>query len=97
MREVARAHNGRSAFALAKAKRPDLVLCDLRLPGDIDGFAMVRAARADEQLQKTRFVAVSGYSQPNDYAQAGRAGFEQLVPQPITLEIIEKLINDKLS
>ena len=93
--EVVLAHDGRSALALAKAKRPDLVLCDLGLPGDTDGFAVVRAARADEQLQHTRFVAVSGYSQPNDLAQARRAGFEQLVPKPITLEIIEKLINDK--
>jgi CheY-like chemotaxis protein len=45
------AHDGRSALALAKAKRPDLVLCNLGLPGNIDGFAVVRAARADEQLQ----------------------------------------------
>jgi CheY-like chemotaxis protein len=64
--------------------------------GNIDGFAVVRAARADEQLQNTRFVAVAGSSQPNDHAQVGRAGFEQLVPKPITLETIEKLSNDKV-
>ena len=67
------------------------MLCDLGLPGDTNGFAVVRAARADEQLQNTRFVAISSYSQPNDLAQVRRAGFEQLVPKPITLEIIEKL------
>jgi hypothetical protein len=55
---------------------------------------VVRAARADEQLKSIRFVAVSGYG---DYEKAKLVGFDELVTKPITLEIIERLIADKLS
>jgi CheY-like chemotaxis protein len=94
--EVDIAHDGKSALALANAKRPDLVLCDLGLPRDIDGFAVVRVARADAEFQNTRFVAVSEYSNSQDHAKAKLAGFDKLVAKPITLEIIEQLISDKM-
>jgi CheY-like chemotaxis protein len=53
------AYDGRSALALAVATPPDLVLCDLGLPGGMDGYAVAREARADRRLDATRLVAVS--------------------------------------
>jgi signal transduction histidine kinase len=90
------AYDGRSALALAVAAPPDLVLCDLGLPGGMDGYAVAREARADPQLDATRLVAVSGYSQPKDHAAAKQAGFDLLVPKPITIDIIEALLNSAL-
>jgi signal transduction histidine kinase len=90
------AYDGRSALALAVATLPDLVLCDLGLPGGMDGYAVVREARTDPQLDATRFVAVSGYSQPKDHAAAKQAGFDRLVPKPITIDIIEALLTSAL-
>jgi len=87
------AYDGRSALALAVATPPDLVLCDLGLPGGMDGYAVAREARADPRLDAARLVAVSGYSQPKDHAAAKQAGFDRLVPKPITMEIIQGLLN----
>ena len=90
------AHDGRSALARAVAVPPDLVLCDLGLPGGMDGYAVVREARADPRLNQTLFVAVSGYSHPKDHVAAKQAGFDRLVPKPITVDFIEALLNDLL-
>jgi CheY-like chemotaxis protein len=48
-------------------------------------------------LGATRLVAVSGYSQPIDHAAAEQAGFDRLVSKPITLDIIEALLNSPSS
>ena len=92
--EIDTAYDGRSGLALALARRPDLVLCDLGLPGGMDGYALAREARADLRLKTIRLVAVSGYSQPKDRAAAEEAGFDQLVPKPITTDTIRALLND---
>jgi len=37
---------------------------------------------------------VSGYSQPEHHAKAKQAGFDRLVPKPITREGLEALLNE---
>jgi len=88
------AYDGRSALLRAIATPPDLVLCDLGLPGGMDGYAVARALRAEPGLHHTRLIAVSGYSQPKDHANAKLAGFDRLVSKPITSEILEALLNE---
>jgi two-component system CheB/CheR fusion protein len=90
------AYDGRSALAKGIATPPDLVLCDLGLPDDMDGYAIARALRAEPRLRHTRLIAVSGYSQPKDHANAKQAGFDRLVPKPITGEVLEALLNESL-
>jgi signal transduction histidine kinase len=91
--EIDIAYDGQSGLALALARRPDLILCDLGLPGGMDGYALAREARAEPRLKTIRLVAVSGYSQPKDRAAAEQAGFDQLVPKPITTDTIRTLLS----
>jgi len=88
--------DGRSALVRAIATPPDIVLCDVGLPGGMDGYAVARALRAEPRLHLARLVAVSGYSQPKDHADAKRAGFDWLVPKPITVESLETLLSATL-
>ena len=73
--------------ALEQARRdpPDLVLCDLSLPGEIDGLGFARACRADPSLRGLRLLAVSGYDRPEDHSRARASGFDALVGKPIDL------------
>jgi two-component system CheB/CheR fusion protein len=50
--EVAVAYNGPEGIAKAREFHPDVVLCDIGLPG-MDGYDVARAFRADEQLKGT--------------------------------------------
>jgi signal transduction histidine kinase/ActR/RegA family two-component response regulator len=89
--EVAVAYDGRDGLDLARELRPEVVLCDLGLPG-MDGFEIARAFRADELLRETFLVALSGYAQPEDKQRAAAAGFERHLAKPPSLPQIEQLL-----
>jgi signal transduction histidine kinase len=85
------AYDGPSAIKSALEAVPDIILCDLGLPG-MDGFAIARACRAEVSLRKVRLVAASGYSSSEDHANASTAGFDSLMTKPLTEESLRKLI-----
>jgi two-component system, chemotaxis family, CheB/CheR fusion protein len=89
--EVAVAHDGPSGITRARELRPDLVLCDIGLPG-MDGYAVARAFRSDEALKQVPRVALSGYALPDDLQQAAEAGFDGHLAKPPSLEKLGEII-----
>jgi signal transduction histidine kinase len=86
------AYDGQSAIKSALEGVPDIILCDLGLPGGMDGFAVARACRSETSLRNVRMVATSGYSSAEDHANAIAAGFDSLVIKPITEESLRALV-----
>jgi signal transduction histidine kinase len=86
------AYDGPSAIKNALESAPDIILCDLGLPGGMDGFAVARACRAQASLRNVRLVAASGYSSSEDHANAVTAGFDSLMIKPLTEESLHMLI-----
>jgi len=87
--EVLRAETGTAGIELARERGPDVVLCDIGLPGDLDGYAVARAVRADPNLEGTRLVAVTGYGHPEDLHRARQAGFDLHLTKPVDLDRLE--------
>jgi CheY-like chemotaxis protein len=88
------AYDGPSAIESALNAVPDVILCDLGLPGGTDGFAVARACRAETSLQHVRLVAASGYSSAEDHANAAAAGFDSLMVKPLTEESLRILLRE---
>ena len=86
------AYDGPSALKAALETVPDIILCDLGLPGEMDGFALARACRAEMSLRNARLVATSGYSSTEDHTNATAAGFDSLTIKPFTEESLRMLI-----
>jgi signal transduction histidine kinase len=86
------AYDGPSALKTALATAPDIILCDLGLPGEMDGFAVARACRAETSLRNARLVATSGYSSAEDHTNATASGFDFLMIKPLTEESLRMLI-----
>jgi signal transduction histidine kinase len=86
------AYDGAAAIKSALDSVPDIILCDLGLPGGMDGFAVARACRVEAALQNVRLVAASGYSSAEDHANAMQAGFDSLMVKPLTEESLRTLI-----
>ncbi len=82
--------DGAGAIARARASAPDVVLCDLGLPG-MDGYAVARALRA-EHGDRVRLVAVSGYARPEDVERARAAGFDGHVAKPADPQELVRLL-----
>ena len=78
------ASDGASGLARARTFGPEIVLCDLGLPG-MDGFAVARAIRAEPALHDCYLVAISGYARPEDIKQSRAAGFDGHLAKPVNL------------
>ena len=89
--QVEVAYNGPQGIAKAREFRPDVVLCDIGLPG-MDGFAVARALKADKSLKGAFLVALSGYALPEDLQRAEEAGFEKHLAKPSSIEQLEKIL-----
>jgi signal transduction histidine kinase/CheY-like chemotaxis protein len=84
--EVATAGDGATALALARARPPDVVLCDVLMPGT-DGFELCMALRRLPPLSGTPIVLVSAYyGGSRDEALARAAGASALVTRTPAFE-----------
>ncbi|HSD20744.1 MAG TPA: ATP-binding protein [Anaeromyxobacter sp.] len=80
--EVTVALDGEAGLAAARRRPPDLVICDIGLPGELDGYGVARAIRADLALRHIPLLALTGYAGPEDRARAREAGFDQHLGKP---------------
>ena len=87
--EVAVAYDGPEGIRKARELRPDIVLCDIGLPG-MDGYEVARVLRSEEALRSIYLVALSGYGLPEDVAKAQAAGFDQHIAKPAALKKLQE-------
>jgi two-component system CheB/CheR fusion protein len=79
--EVEVALDGAAALARGRAFHPEIVLCDLGLPG-MDGYDVARAMRADAAFRGAYLVALSGYARAEDRQRSAAAGFDRHLAKP---------------
>jgi CheY-like chemotaxis protein len=85
--EVAVAHDGTSALAIASTFAPDAALLDIGLPG-MDGHELAQRLRELLPARPPRLVALTGYGQEGDRERSRAAGFEAHLVKPVDLEAI---------
>ena len=85
------AYDGPSGIALAREFRPEVVVCDIGLPG-MDGYEVARAMRADDALRGTYLVALSGYARLGDRERSAKAGFDRHLAKPLSTEEFERVL-----
>lgn len=83
--EVTVAYTGPDGVEAAREARPDVILCDIGLPG-MDGFAVASVLRQDAQTAKARLIAVTGYGQEEDRRRGLNAGFDAHLVKPVDPE-----------
>jgi PAS domain S-box-containing protein len=89
---VAVAYDGPTALEVAREFEPDVILCDIGLPGGMSGHDVARALRADPALGKVFLVALTGYGRPEDRREAEAAGFDEHLTKPAGLAAIQALL-----
>ncbi|WP_053842525.1 hybrid sensor histidine kinase/response regulator [Paracidovorax avenae] len=84
------AEDGLDGLVLIIAERPDVAIVDIGLPG-VDGYEIALRARAAGYAG--RMVAVSGYGQAQDISKARKAGFDEYLIKPITMEQLQNAMD----
>jgi CheY-like chemotaxis protein len=86
------ASDGASGLVAARAQRPQIVLCDIGLPGAMDGYDVARTIRADPSLRAVRLIALTGYGEHEDRRRAEEAGFDAHVTKPADPQALLALV-----
>jgi signal transduction histidine kinase/ActR/RegA family two-component response regulator len=90
--EVEVAYNGPQGLANARQFQPEVVLCDIGLPG-MDGFEVAQAFRADDAFKGVCLVALAVTLSPETWKGRGRAaGFQRHLAKPPSPEALEALL-----
>lgn len=76
------ATNGVTGLEVARREQPDLIVCDIQLPG-MDGYEVARHAKNDPQLETVPLVAVTAYAMVGDREKVLAAGFDGYIAKPI--------------
>jgi CheY-like chemotaxis protein len=75
----------REALESIAADRPDVLVSDIGLAGEEDGYGLVREIRQDEARHGGLLpaVALTGYARAEDRARSLSAGFQAHLPKPV--------------
>jgi CheY-like chemotaxis protein len=84
---VAVAPDGRQALRVVAWMRPDLILCDLRMPVT-DGFGFIDRLRHDPNLSRTAVLAVTALGSDADVRRTWEAGFDGHLVKPVDYGMI---------
>lgn len=89
--EVSTARSAEEALLVAVASRPQIVLCDIGLPG-MDGYRLVGALRKALAGMPVVFAAVTGYASGDDQERALSAGFDSFLVKPLQPDSLGRLL-----
>jgi signal transduction histidine kinase len=89
---VAVAPDGRAALEAAERFDPDIVLCDIGLPGGLDGYAVARAMRGRPRGRRVHLIAMTGFGTPEDKRQAAQAGFDAHLTKPVDPAVLGPML-----
>lgn len=76
------ASRGDTGLAALQTHHPDLVICDIDLPG-MDGYAIAGAVKSDLELRAIPLMAVTALAMVGDRERVLAAGFDAYVTKPI--------------
>ena len=90
------AMSGNEALEKIKAAKDfGLVLADWAMP-DLSGLQLLQQVRQDKDMKSTRFIMVTGNTNPQDVAAAKQAGVNGYVVKPYNLANLKRQIEATL-
>lgn len=77
------AENGRIGVDLAREQKPDLILCDVMMPG-LDGYGVLSALRQNPGLATIPFIFLTAKAAKADFRQGMELGADDYLTKPFT-------------
>jgi CheY-like chemotaxis protein len=85
------ASSGPEGLEEARSLVPEVILCDIGLPG-MNGYEVAKAIRRADDLRSAYLIAMTGYGQEEDRRRALEAGFDYHLTKPADPRVLERLL-----
>lgn len=92
---VSRAEDGRRGLELARSHSPDLILCDVMMPG-LDGHGVLRALRSDPATATIPLIFLTAKGEKVDQRAGMNLGADDYLVKPVAKEDVLSAIRARL-
>ena len=79
--KIVMAANGKEGIEMAQAKHPDLIICDIMMPG-VDGYGVLHVLHKDPATQGIPFIFLTSKSERSDFRSAMEMGADDYITKP---------------
>ncbi len=83
--------NAQEALEYLADNVPDVVLCDIQMPG-MDGLELLKRIRNDERCQNAFVIAVTAHTMSGDKERLLAQGFDEYISKPIDTRYLRELL-----
>lgn len=94
--QPSQAADGLEGVKTALRAPPDLVLCDLNMPG-LDGFGVLARLRAEPATAGVPFIFLTASAAPEDAQTGYKLGADEYVTKPFSLPVLAEIILQRLN
>ena len=95
--EVIGAGTGEDAITMTQNELPDLILMDVRMPGEIDGLEATRRIKSLPQLAHIPILAMTASVRPEDMQRALDKGCSGFIRKPIDIDELPKEVAEYIA
>jgi DNA-binding response OmpR family regulator len=92
---VLAAADGASGIAIARDSSPDLIICDIDMPG-LNGFQTLQALKSDERTKELPFVFLTGSSDAMTGKLGRKLGAEEFIEKPFSFSKLLAVVTTRL-
>jgi two-component system, sensor histidine kinase len=89
--DVRVAYDGLEGVNAALSQAPEVVLCDIGLPG-LDGFGVAKALRKDPKTARASLIAITAYGSEQTKRLCQEAGFDRYFTKPVDFTVLAGLL-----
>jgi len=92
---VLTAANGKEGVEVATKQKPDLIICDIMMPG-IDGYGVLHVLHKDPQTQNIPFIFLTSKSERSDFRAAMEMGADDYITKPFSGNELLNAVDSRL-
>lgn len=94
--QVLTATSGEMGLARATSHRPDLILCDVGMPG-MDGFEVLRQLRVRAETRRTPILMITAFADRRYIRRGMTLGADDYISKPFTADEILEAIRQRMA
>ena len=90
--KILQAKNAKEAIETVEAEKPDLVIMDIMMPGEMDGIEATRFLKENSQTKNSKIIILTVKGQTTDLDEGIRAGADGYFIKPFSpIDLIRKV------